>query len=358
MHDHAAQRAAHDGDEPFGLEDPERLAERGSRHAEALDQVGLVAQRVALGQLATDDQRAQLVRDQLGLLPGRTTLVPRFWHGMSDLDGRWVRERAGPLLLGPRYLMADLGSDSRAGRPRAASGPLRGQVAGRPEESTGRVPRKAVMSKSDMRYCHADARLLATRLVTVGAHPVRDGLNLLDGSWYAADPHEVWTWMRREAPVYYDETSDVWGISRYDDVLAIEKDPATFSSRRAPRPHGNPLPMMIAMDNPEHQRRRSLVSRGFTPKRVADHEATVERICTTILDAVCERGECDFVWDVAAPLPLLLIADLLGFEQELHDDLLRWSDDLIRATTLDLTPEVAEAGLQRHARVPRVPAAR
>ena len=56
-------------------------------------------------------------------------------------------------------------------------------------------------------------------------HVTRDGLNLLDGAWYADDPHEIWTWMRREAPVYYDEASDVWGIARYDDVLAIETRP-------------------------------------------------------------------------------------------------------------------------------------
>jgi len=174
-------------------------------------------------------------------------------------------------------------------------------------------------------------------------HVTRDGLNLLDGAWYADDPHETWTWMRREAPVYYDEASDVWGIARYADVLAIERDPVTFSSRRAPRPHGMPLPMMISMDNPDHQRRRSLVNRGFTPRRIAGHRGTVERLCTTILDAVCERGECDFVWDVAAPLPLLLIADLLGFPDELHDDLLVWSDDMLRATTLDLSPEIAAA---------------
>jgi cytochrome P450 family 142 subfamily A polypeptide 1 len=129
-------------------------------------------------------------------------------------------------------------------------------------------------------------------------------------------------------------------------VLAIERDPITFSSCRAPRPHGRPLPMMICMDNPEHQRRRSLVSRGFTPRRVAGHRATVERLAMRILDGVCERGECDLVWDVAAPLPLLLIADLLGFDDALHDDLLRWSDDLLRATTNDLSPEVADAGLR------------
>src|SRR3546814_453322 len=152
--------------------------------------------------------------------------------------------------------------------------------------------------------------------------------------------------MRREAPVYRDEASDVWGIARHADVLAIEKDPRTFSSRQAPRPHGHPLPMMISMDDPDHHRRRSLVNRGFTPRRVAEHEATVERLCREILDRVCETGRCDLVWDVAAPLPLLLIADLLGFEPTLHDDLLRWSDDLIRATTIEPSPEIAQAGLE------------
>jgi len=149
--------------------------------------------------------------------------------------------------------------------------------------------------------------------------------------------------MRREAPVYWDARSEVWGIARYEDVLTIEKDPQTFSSQRAPRPHGGPLPMMISMDNPEHQRRRSLVNRGFTPRRIADPEANVREHCRTILNAVCERGECDFVWEVAAPLPLLLIADMLGFEKEMHADLLRWSDDLLRGTTISPTPEVAQS---------------
>ena len=104
--------------------------------------------------------------------------------------------------------------------------------------------------------------------------------------------------------------------------------------------------MMISMDAPEHSRRRKLVSRGFTPRRVRDHEATIRRICTEIIDRVAPKGECDFVWDIAAPLPLLLIADMLGFPPESYDDLLRWSDDLIRATTLDPPPEVAQAGFE------------
>jgi cytochrome P450 family 142 subfamily A polypeptide 1 len=171
-------------------------------------------------------------------------------------------------------------------------------------------------------------------------HPRLDGLDLLDGAWYADDPHAVWAWMRREAPVYHDDTSDVWGITRYDDVLAIEKDPRTFSSRRAPRPHGLPLPMMISMDDPDHRRRRSLVNRGFTPRRIAEMEEMVAGLCRRIVDRVCEAGSCDFVWDVAAPLPLMVIADLLGFGEDAHDDLLRWSDDMLRATSATAPPDV------------------
>jgi len=165
------------------------------------------------------------------------------------------------------------------------------------------------------------------------AQLTRDDIDLLDGDWYAARPYEQWAWMRQNAPVYHDERNDVWGITLYDDVLMIEKDARTFSSKRAPRPHGDPLPMMISMDNPEHQQRRSLVYRGFTPKRVQDHTPRIVELCTQIIDKVSEKGECDFVWDIAAPLPLLLIADMLGFPEEAFDDLLKWSDDMMRGTT-------------------------
>ena len=182
----------------------------------------------------------------------------------------------------------------------------------------------------------------------MSADPVPHEIDLLAGTWYSREPHDTWTWMRHHDPVHYDEKNDVWAITRYRDVLQVEKDPATFSSRRSPRPHGDPLPMMISMDNPKHQRRRSLVSRGFTPRRVAEKEPTIRRLCTEIIDRVCERGSCDFVWDIAAPLPLLLIADMLGFERDAYDDLLRWSDDLIRGTTVhdeEARLKAAEAGL-------------
>ena len=174
-------------------------------------------------------------------------------------------------------------------------------------------------------------------------HPRRDDIDLLDGNLYARDPHDVWAWMREHAPAYYDAKNDVWAITRYQDVLAIERDAKRFSSIRAPRPHGQPLPLSISMDNPEHQRRRALVYQGFTPKRVAEREAHIRAVCNEIVDRVCERGECDFVWDVAAPLPLLLIADMLGFDPSVFDDLLRWSDDIVRGQTSTPTAEVEAA---------------
>jgi cholest-4-en-3-one 26-monooxygenase len=170
--------------------------------------------------------------------------------------------------------------------------------------------------------------------------------NLLDGTWYASQPFDDWAWMRRESPVHWDEQGQVWGLARHEDVLAVEKDPKRFSSKRAPRPHGDPLPMMISMDDPDHQRRRSLVNRGFTPRRIGELEDKVAELSRRIVDRVAASGSCDAVWDLAARLPLLVIADLLGFQEEHYDDLLRWSDDMMLATDLDPSPELADGGLR------------
>ena len=176
--------------------------------------------------------------------------------------------------------------------------------------------------------------------------PTRPEIDLLEGHWYATNPHDDWTWFRQEAPVYWDANSEVWGIFRYADIMAISKDPKTFSSYKAPRPKGDPLPMMISMDDPGHVQRRKLVNKGFTPKRVRDKGEQIYQICDDLIDRVCEKGECDFVWDIAAPLPLLLIGDMLGFERDRFDDLLRWSDDMMRGTTVN---DPAAAELAMHA---------
>ena len=128
--------------------------------------------------------------------------------------------------------------------------------------------------------------------------------DVLDGRWYAGQPFADWAWMREHAPAYWDGENEVWALTRYHDVLAVEKDPQTFSSLRAPRAHGDHLPMMISMDDPEHTRRRKLVSRGFTPRRVRDHAQTIRRICTEIID-------------IDAPGPACLDMTMLPFIPEL-----------------------------------------
>ena len=72
------------------------------------------------------------------------------------------------------------------------------------------------------------------------------------------------------------------------------------------------MPYMIDMDDPAHLLRRKLVNAGFTRKRVMDKVPSIGTLCDTLIDAVCERGECDFVRDIAAPLPMAVIGDMLG----------------------------------------------
>jgi len=137
--------------------------------------------------------------------------------------------------------------------------------------------------------------------------------------------------MRENAPAYFDETAGVWGISRYADIKEISKDPDTFSSAGGIRPDSDALPMMIDTDAPEHVRRRRLVSEGFTPGRIRESEEGIRTICDAIIDRVCEVGSADFVSEIAAPLPMIVIGNMLGVAPEDRDDLLRWSDDMLKA---------------------------
>ena len=86
---------------------------------------------------------------------------------------------------------------------------------------------------------------------------------------------------------------------------------------------------MIDMDNPAHIKRRGLVSKGFTPRRIAEHEPRLRQLCDDIIDTICERGSADFVRDIAAQLPLIVIGDMLGVLPEDRRDVLQWSEDML-----------------------------
>jgi len=156
-------------------------------------------------------------------------------------------------------------------------------------------------------------------------------IGLTDGTFYGGDPFPAFAWMRREAPAFYDERAGVWGITRYADIKEISKDPDTFSNAGGIRPDSDALPMMIDTDAPEHVRRRRLVSEGFTPRRIRESEDGIREICDAIIDRVCEQGSADFVTDIAAPMPMIVIGNMLGVAPGDRDALLRWSDDMLKA---------------------------
>jgi len=170
-------------------------------------------------------------------------------------------------------------------------------------------------------------------------HPTNPAIRLTAGDFYADGPEPHYAWMRANAPVYWDEVGNVWGVSTYEDVRAVSKDSATFCNGGGIRPGFPPLPMMIDMDDPAHWDRRKLVNRGFTPRRVRDQEPLIRDVCNGIIDAVAASGSADFVRDVAAPLPMIMIGDALGVAPEDRDDLLRWSDDMVKGQDINATDE-------------------
>ena len=161
----------------------------------------------------------------------------------------------------------------------------------------------------------------------------RPEINLLSGDLFGETAARAYKWMRAHEPVYHDEANGLWGIATYDGVIAAGRDSATFSNAGGSRPDTGPLPWMIDLDAPDHHKRRKLVSRGFTPARVRDSETRLRAICDDLIDAVCERGTCDIVHDLAAPLPMIVIGDMLGVQPADRAKVLGWSDDMLASLT-------------------------
>ena len=164
-------------------------------------------------------------------------------------------------------------------------------------------------------------------------------------------PHEWFTYLRNNAPVYRHPEPDgpgFWVVSKYDDVVAVNRNAKTFSSdqRRGgvvgleeipeDREGGNPFAaaddapsLMLTMDPPAHTRYRKLVNKGFTPRMITALEPKIRATTQRIIDEAVAKGEIDFVIDIAAELPLQVIADLIGIEQEHRHDIFTWSNQMI-----------------------------
>jgi cytochrome P450 family 142 subfamily A polypeptide 1 len=154
-------------------------------------------------------------------------------------------------------------------------------------------------------------------------------LDLLDGALYAGDPEPAYAYLRAHRPVYWDPINELWGISRHRDIVAIEKDPATWTNEGGYRPNIAADPSMIGVDDPLHAARRRLVARRFTPRAVTTHEELVRSTVVSLVDAVAARGSAEVVSELAAPLPAKMIGHLLGFPDDWWPKLVEWSSTTI-----------------------------
>jgi cholest-4-en-3-one 26-monooxygenase len=168
-----------------------------------------------------------------------------------------------------------------------------------------------------------------------------DDVDLVNPDNYVSGvPYEMFDLLRREAPVHWHTEPfgpGFWAVTRYADVVKVNQDNLTFSSARGsalmtelpPEELAQQRLMMLNMDPPLHTRYRLLVNKGFTPRMVARLEERARVLTNRVLDTVVERGECDFVTEVAAELPLQIIAELMGVPSEDRHKVFDWSNRMI-----------------------------
>ncbi|WAL68333.1 cytochrome P450 [Amycolatopsis cynarae] len=169
------------------------------------------------------------------------------------------------------------------------------------------------------------------------------------------DPYPTYARLREQVPLYRNEELDFWALSRYDDVTAGFRDHKRLSSANgvsldpaAYGPHAHRTMSFLAMDDPRHQRMRSLVSRGFTPRRINDLEGRITELTRQHLSAALERREFDFVREFAGRLPMDVISELLGVPAADRDRLRLLADTVMHREdgVLDVPQAAIEASIE------------
>lgn len=140
-------------------------------------------------------------------------------------------------------------------------------------------------------------------------------------------------WLRENEPVFWSKSTDCFIISRYEDVIQVSKNNDLFCSGQGVLPDKRiPNIGLIDEDEPRHGEMRGLINRGFTPRMVKKWEEIFQRVTDESIDAIAQKGECDFVEDIAVPLPLTLIAEMIGIRPEDRHRFHQWSDAMIGST--------------------------
>ncbi len=168
------------------------------------------------------------------------------------------------------------------------------------------------------------------------------------------DPYPVYQRLRDEAPLYHNEEHDFWVLSRHADLHQAMRTDGVYSNEMgvsldasAWTPYAHQTMSFLAMDPPRQTRLRKLVSKGFTPRRVAELEPSIQRITDHYLDEVMEQGELDWIADFAGKLPMDVISEMLGVPEADRDEVRRLADLLVHREPglRDVPPEGIEAAM-------------
>jgi cytochrome P450 len=168
------------------------------------------------------------------------------------------------------------------------------------------------------------------------------------------DPYPLYARLRAEAPVYRNDELGFWALSRYDDVAAGFRDSVAFSNANGVMvepsmwgPDASRFISFLGMDPPQHTSMRGLISRAFTPRRVAALEPRIREIAVKYLDAALERGAFDFMTDLAATLPLDVISELIGVPEADRAQVRAMVDQMLHREEgiRDIPPAAVEAGM-------------
>ena len=167
-----------------------------------------------------------------------------------------------------------------------------------------------------------------------------EGIDLLSATWGRGVPHDQFDRLRAEAPVFWHpEPTDTgfWAITKHADVRTVSHDHHTFSAELGgtfiPTADEEALAQLrltiLNMDPPKHNRYRRLVSSGFTPRMIGKLVEEIERRAAVVVDEVCEKGEVEFVEEIAAQVPVQMICEMIGLEPEVWPRIFELSNHLI-----------------------------
>ncbi|MGA2835748.1 MAG: cytochrome P450 [Acidimicrobiales bacterium] len=153
-------------------------------------------------------------------------------------------------------------------------------------------------------------------------------VDVLDRSFYL-DPHPGYAHLRATAPLSWDEKRELWVVTKHEDVNYVSTHAELFCSGRGIRLTQSIDLSIIGLDGERHIRQRRLLNQGFSPRMIRTMEDRVREVVTGVLDRIADRGSCDFVADIAVPVPLVVIAELMGLPVEDRDRLGHWSDRMM-----------------------------